>query len=164
MTVLLFISVSSSILSKCRPLTKIQHILDAIEFLLSAWSISISALESKLGCFGKYVFRAQSKKTFVSGKFSLNYGLQFRRYDPTERLTILQQMQAVSKELNMYSKDTFYPKRSQQSIISNILMNTVLHAFHLWHELLRNELIRLCCNNVIVVDATNKHSYQRGNG
>src|SRR5437762_1057883 len=72
---------------------------------------------------------------------------------------MLLQMQVVSK--GVYKRHVFSERISAKHDSKHIdwkEMFAILHAFLLWHESWRGELVRLACDNAAVVDATNKHS------
>lgn len=123
---------------------------------------SLCFLDSVKGVvFGKFVFHAQSKKTFVGGKDSLNHGLQFLWYNPSEkprcrsRCKWCQRNWRCMQQARFLRKDCIKVVFQTYWLEGDVYRSTCIPSLA-W--VMRGRLVRLVCDNVTVVDATNKHS------
>jgi Reverse transcriptase (RNA-dependent DNA polymerase) len=174
------------------PLNKKRRALEAIEQLLSASSISISALESTLGFLSHCCQVVPLGRPFLRQLFSL-----LCQCNDNHRFHKIRVPRAAKEDLRWWRKflgswsaiSMIQPSREIHDVATDASgvkgiggvyrrhvfseriaakhhfkhidwkeMYAVLHAFLLWHESWRGGLVRLACDNAIVVDATNKHS------
>jgi len=143
------------------PPNKKQRAVDVVELLLSASSVSISALESTLGFLSHCCQVVTLGRPFWRQLFSLlsrfSEGRRFRKIripraikedlrrwqrfleswsavsmiQPFRETQMSLQMQVVSKELEVYATGTFSPKRLHQGSIPNILIGRRCISFYM---------------------------------